>query len=212
MQPGLCFKRVDEQHSASPEDDQVLGWKRKGDTAELITTQPKFDPKTSWLILDALEATKQACTWVGYCGDAVADSFTQLFVKLVGQLPQELDGIKSLYEAASWEVCIQMRSGQTFEMAVTDVVGRSQWFREFLEDYKLDTRGRVGTTRDNNFDVDTFSKIPKGKGKGKYQRRISKSPCRLRRSPDLPRRVPSPKSKLHHSKTQQRLRTPPKHR
>ena len=145
-------------------DDQVLGWKRKGDTAELITTQPKFDPKTSWLILDALEAIKWAYTWAGYCGDAVADSFTQPFVKLVRQRPQELDGIKSLYEAASWEVCIQMRSGQTFEMAVTDVVGRSQWFREYLEDYKLDTRGRVGSTGDNNFNTDTFSKIPKGKG------------------------------------------------
>ena len=36
----------------------------------------------------------------------------------------------SLYEAASWEVYIQVKSGQTFEMAVTDVVGRSQWFRE----------------------------------------------------------------------------------
>ena len=212
MQPGLRFKRVDEQLSASPEDDQVLGWKRKGDTAELITTQPKFDPKTSWLILDALEAIKRACTWVGCCGDAVADSFTQPFVKLVGQRPQELDGIKSLYEAASWEVCIQMTSGQTFETAVTDVVGRSQWSREFLEDYKLDTRGRVGTTRDNNFDADTCWKIPKGKGKGKYQRRSSKSPCRLRRSPDLLRRVPSPRSKHHHSKTPQRSRTPPKHR
>ena len=63
-----------------------------------------------------------------------------------------------------------MRSGQTFEMAVTDVVGRSQWFREYLEDCKLDTRGRVGTTRDNNFIVDTFAKSKK-KGKGKYQLR-----------------------------------------
>ena len=58
----------------------------------------------------------------------------------------------------------------------------------------------------------TLSKIPKGKGKGKYQRRTSKSPRRQRRSPDLPRRVPSPRSRRHLSKTPQRSHTPPKHR
>ena len=57
-----------------------------------------------------------------------------------------------------------------------------------------------------------FFEHPKGKGKGKYQRRTSKSPRRQRRSPDLPRRVSSPRSRRHHSKTPQRSRTPPKHR
>ena len=80
--------------------DQALGWKRTGESAELIRTQPKFDPKTIWLIIDSLDAIKWACVWAGHALDNVVQRFTAPFVNMVRQRFQELHAIESQCEAA----------------------------------------------------------------------------------------------------------------
>ena len=105
--------------------DQALGWKRKGESAELIITQPKFDPKTIWLIIDSLKAIKWAYVWAGHALDTVVQRFTAPFVNMVRQRPQELDAIKPLYESAVREIYIIMRGGETFEPAVQNVINHT---------------------------------------------------------------------------------------
>ena len=62
-------------------DDQVLWWMKRGDSAELVPTQPVL----SWLVIEAQHAVKWAFSWAGYATD-------------VGE---ELSGIQSLYAAAA---------------------------------------------------------------------------------------------------------------
>ena len=40
-------------------DEQTLGWKRTGDTAELTTTVVKFEPKSAWAVTDG---DKRSCS------------------------------------------------------------------------------------------------------------------------------------------------------
>ena len=104
---------------------QALGWKRKGESAELIRKQPKFDPKTIWLIIDSLDAIKWTSVWAGHALDNVVQ-----------------------------EICIIMRGGETFEAAVQDVMNRTSWLRDYLEDYRFGTTvGKKG--------------VGKGAGRGK---------------------------------------------
>ena len=150
-------------------DDQVLGWKLQGDSAELVTTEPTFDPHTPQLILEALEPSRG----FHYVSCSVADRFTQPFVELVIQRPLKFDGIKCLCEAGAWEVCILM-TVWAVQWAVTDVVGRSQWLHEYLEDVRLDSRARPGSATG-------------------HQARPRPHP-----NPDFPRPEP-PTSPLHHT-------------
>ena len=60
-------------------EDQVFGWKRRGETAELVPAQPQYDPRSSWTGVDALEAVKWAYTWAGYGSDLDADRLTDPF-------------------------------------------------------------------------------------------------------------------------------------
>ena len=128
-------------------DDQVLLWKKRGDPAELVPTQPIFDPKSTWLVIDALDAVKWAYASSGYATDVVAARLTDPFVRFVRQRTQDLSGIKSLYAAASWELCLLMRAGETFDTAVNDVMTRTHWLREYLDDFKLESRKWWGTSR-----------------------------------------------------------------
>ena len=75
----------------------------KVQSADLILTQPKFDPKTIWLIIDSLDAIKWTSVWAGHALGTVVQRFTAPFVNTVLQRPHELDAIKSLHEAAAWE-------------------------------------------------------------------------------------------------------------
>ena len=150
-------------------DDQVLGWKKRGDSAELVPTQPVFDPKTTWLVIDALDAVKWAYAWAGYATDVVAARLTEPFVRFVRQRPKDLSGIKSLYAAASWELCLLVPAGQTFDDAVNDVMTRTHWLREYLDDFKLESRKDSGTRYDED-NVEPEGRPAKSKGKGKFDR------------------------------------------
>ena len=128
-------------------EDKALGWRRTGDTAELVEANNQYVPKTQWAIIDGLEAVKWAYTWEAYGPDEVADMFIRPFVFFARQRPDELDGVCSLYEAASWELAILLRGGSTFDIAVSDVSSRTMWMREYLEDYRINNR-RYSTASD----------------------------------------------------------------
>ena len=147
--------------------DQALGWKRKGESAELIFSQPKFDPKTIWLIIDSLDPIKWTSVWAGHALDNVVQ-----------------------------EICIIMRGGETFEAAVQDVMNRTSWLRDDLEDYRFKSQrvGKKALAREQavernvrcQFASDGFSSRSRRRAPRRQQ---SRSPMRpTRRSP--PRHAP----------------------
>ena len=173
-------------------EDQVLGWKRRGETAELVPRQPQYDPRSSWTVVDALEAVKLAYTWSGYGSDLDADRLTDPFLKYVRQRPGELEGVKSLYEAVSWDVCLLMRSGVIFDEAVDDVMSRTHRQREYLDDF------RQHSYKNRSLKVEDHESrgLPKGRGKdfgkrsqvdrARQPRRLrSPAPQKSSRSPQL---------------------------
>ena len=71
-------------------EDQVLGWKRRGETAEFVPTQPQYDPRSSRTVVDALEAVKWAYTWAGYGSDLDADRLTDPFFEVYTSTPKRV--------------------------------------------------------------------------------------------------------------------------
>ena len=90
-------------------DEKILGWRRAGDTAELVPTSDRFDPKSFWAIIDGLESICWAYTWAGCGDDATTQEFVSPFIQLVRQRPTQLPAVKSLYDAAAWELCLLLR-------------------------------------------------------------------------------------------------------
>ena len=60
--------------AAKRSHEKELGWKWKGDRAELVPDDPKFDPKSHWAVLDGLDAVKWVYTFADYATDDVCDA------------------------------------------------------------------------------------------------------------------------------------------
>ena len=71
-------------------EDKALGWRRTGDTAELVEANNQYVPKTQWAIIDGLEAVKWAYTWAAYGPDEVAG---MLFAHLSSLLDSDLTNL-----------------------------------------------------------------------------------------------------------------------
>ena len=131
-------------------DEKILGWRRAGDTAELVPTSDRFDPKSSWAIIDGLESILWAYTWAGYGDDATTQEFVSPFIQFVRQRPTQLPAVKSLYDVAAWELCLLLRSGSSFAEAVADVSQRTGWMRQYIDDFRLNAnRSRDSDDEDN---------------------------------------------------------------
>ena len=83
----------------------------------------------------------------------------------IRQRPHELIAIKSLYEAAAWELCILLRGGTSFEHAAAEVAGRTSWMRAYLDDFRyLDHK----KSKRSQVEDDAYKGGKKGRGKGKF--------------------------------------------
>ena len=91
-----------------------------------------------------------------------------------GSAPRICRGIKSLHAAASWELCLLMRAGETFDIAVNDVMTRTHWLREYLDDFKLESRKDAGTRYDED-NVEPEGRPAKSKGKGKFDGKFDRT-------------------------------------
>ena len=177
-------------------EEKALGWRRTGDTAELVEANNQYVPKTQWAIIDGLEAVKWAYTWAAYGPDEVADMFIRPSVFFARQRPDELDGVRSLYEAASWELAILLMGVSTFDIAVSDVSSRTMWMREYLEDYRINNR-----------------RYSKGEGKGAKKGQSHHDRTRLSSSRERHQRRAFPRSSPRRSSPRshrERSRSPPR--
>ena len=80
-----------------------------------------LEPRSMLAVIDALEALRWAYVLLEYGHEFdVNDLFDDLIQK-ARQRPQQLDHFRSYYEAASWQLCQELRAGRTFAEAVASV-------------------------------------------------------------------------------------------
>ena len=192
MASSMCWHRRNSE-------DKALGWRRTGDTAELVEASNQYVPKTQWAIIDGLEAVNWAYTWAACGPDEVADMFIRPSVFFARQRPDELDGVRFFFfffEAASWEFAILLRSVSTFDIVVSDVSSRTMWMRKYLEDYRINNR-----------------RYSKGEGKGAKKGQSHHDRTLLSNSRERHQRRAFPRSSPRRSSPRshrERSRTPPR--
>ena len=102
-------------------DEKILGWRRAGDTAELVPTPTDLTSNLRGRPLMVWSRSAGPTHWAGYGDDATSEEFVTPFIQLVRQRPTQLPAVKSLYDAAAWELCLLLRSGSSFAEAVAGV-------------------------------------------------------------------------------------------
>ena len=102
----------------------------------MVLHEKEHVPQSQWAVLDALEAVRWCFVWVGFGDDEVVGNWTNVFVKQARRYPQSMDMVRSAYDAASWRVCMSMRTGATFQEATHEVRADTEWMREYLDTYK----------------------------------------------------------------------------
>ena len=111
-----------------------------------------------------------------------------------------------------------MRAGESFEIPVNDVMSRTHWLREYLDDYKLESRKDLGTRYDED-NVELGRRPAKSKGKGKFDKSIgarrllarprSRRGASRRRSPREPKASSAQRSRSRkHSRSVRRRASP----
>ena len=124
-------------------EEKLLGIIRRDGEPALSLRDKEYEPGSQWAIMDAFEAIKWALVWAGFALDDVVDQWIRIFTKMVRSQPYALDLVKSTYEAASWKLALQMRSGESFTAATTEIRKDTEWFREYERDFQIQ-RARWG--------------------------------------------------------------------
>ena len=149
-------------------DVKSLGIKNAGGETALTYEESAFDPRSQWAVLDGLESVKWAYTFCDYCNDDVADSWVDYFRRLTRNRPNDLDLVKSVYDAASWRLVSAMRSGKSFQEATAEILADTAWFQDYIDQHR-GSRGQLGVGKGRSSDMPGSS--------GWYSRR-SRSPRR----------------------------------
>ena len=91
-----------------------------------------WSPSSQWAILDGLEAVKWAFVFAGYTDcDEVADGWVERFRCMVRLRGDRLDFVKAVYDAASWRLALDVRSGFSFEAAAKAITRDTPWLSAF---------------------------------------------------------------------------------
>ena len=113
----------------------------KDGAAELSLRSSAWSPTSQWAILDGLEAAKWAFVFAGYTDcDEVADAWAEWFRCLVRLRADRLDFVKAVYDAASWRLALDMRSGFSFAEATKAIVRDTPWLAAFETQYRAPSR------------------------------------------------------------------------
>ena len=103
-------------------DDDTIG------TAE----EDIFDPRSNWAVTDALESIKWAFIFIDLGTEESIETWFSHFNKLLRTRPRFIDCIRAWWDAASWRICMEMRSGTTFDAAVASILVDIVWQHEHL--------------------------------------------------------------------------------
>ena len=127
---------------------QALNISRKGDGSALEFKEFEFVPQSVLAVLDALEAIKWCYGWAGFELDEGIEQWVAIFRRYARKQADQMALVSSLYDAASWQLAMDMRSGIQFAEAARVIKKDSEWFREYIADFQpprpYDNRGRDG--------------------------------------------------------------------
>jgi len=124
-----------------------------------------FDPRSSWAVSDALESIKWAFIFIDLGSETSIDTWFLHFSKLIRTRPRFLDAIRAYWDTASWRICMDMRSGITFEAATAAVLVDIVWQHEHLFS-KMLSSGKGHKPDDHNKGDERPSKRARTSSKG----------------------------------------------
>ena len=135
---------------------------RQGEEGGLELEQAKtdFDPRSEQLILDALEANRWAFVFVGFGTDEVAKEWLDQFAKNL-RMKRSPEMCRDLYEAASLELALAMRGGESFTSATQAIIKDREWWMDWSTNWRPRVQKRKWSPGNSN-----DNKQYKGQGKG----------------------------------------------
>ena len=115
----------------------------KDGAAELSLRSQSWSPSSQWAIPDGLEAVKWAIVFAGHTDcDEVADNWVERFRCMVRLRGDRLDFVKAVYDASSWRLALDMRSGFSFEAATKAISRDTPWLSAFEGQYRAPAQER----------------------------------------------------------------------
>jgi hypothetical protein len=184
--------------NTNKDKENVLGLDSSGQLTELKPST--WDPRGLLSVLDALEAIRWALIWADLGDEGAVGRWIDHFVKLARNRTADIHAVKALWDAASWKVSLQMRTGSTFTVATKTLLDTPHYFTEYLNNSSPSTspspkkrprpfstpppftrprlqlipgpkgKGKTGSTHRDP--------TPKGKGKGKSKGKGKPEVCR----------------------------------
>jgi hypothetical protein len=88
-----------------------------------IKDDQTWDPEGQWQILDALESLKWATLFCQWGTEGATVAWYDWLSKMVRTHPGLLRSFKLLFTAASWRIATSMRSGLSFDLVTSDIMG-----------------------------------------------------------------------------------------
>ena len=89
----------------------------------LIQQEAKdWDPQTSMMILDALEAIQWAWTLIQIGTEGEITTYIERFKTLTRRNAHRLPNIKALWDTFAWEIAVHMRTSSTFGQITSDLL------------------------------------------------------------------------------------------
>ena len=136
-----------------------------------------FEPNSAMLIIDGATAAGWAKKLFCVGSETDIDTYISWFTNNVRANSDRLWQLKDLWEAVEWDIALKLRSGESFEMAMkqiltdtqfkNDILGQSpkKYDRSRSQDWKDRKKENYG--HDNDDRGRNAAKPGKGKGKGK---------------------------------------------
>ena len=126
--------QVNQLATKDREKEKSLGLDDSGNLTE--KTNPSWDPRSILAILDGLEAVKWAYIFCDYGDEQTATKCTDHFFKLARNRQQDLQLVKTIWDSASWQVCLNMRINMTFKEATESLLADQHWFADAFNRYQ----------------------------------------------------------------------------
>ena len=145
--------------------DKILGISARGDDLT-FKTEPDFDPKSQWQLMDGIEASMFAMIFCEWGSETSIRKWCDHFSSLLRKHSQNLGAVKEAWDTLSWQLALDMRQGVTFDLSTSNMMKDVSLWLEFF--VTAPSRKRPLDSKYNNpFSPQKKLKGNKGSGKGK---------------------------------------------
>ena len=117
-------------HSLTIEDSQLV----------YQDEQSSWTPRSLLAVLDGLSSIKWAMTLVEWGGEADVEKFFAWLTQRARSRPQRMEQFNTYFTAISWQLCMDLRSGLSFQESTNKIMNDMDRFAEHMS--------REGITKD----------------------------------------------------------------